>query len=140
MLPVGGGPADRGIHAKARSRETRSGSCGFELAIHGKGTIRPTRRLRPQTSFRSAKGKQIRTTDLESREDVRPQRRDRLVPSRPHRGHLHRSAGVSGAHPYVDAQARPRDPRFNPCDRNRLEHMTTDCFEVLALTVSYSTT
>jgi hypothetical protein len=41
---------------EARSRETRSGGSGFVLAILGKGTIQPTRRLRPQTSFRSAKG------------------------------------------------------------------------------------
>jgi hypothetical protein len=49
-------------HAKARSRETRSGGSGFVLAMLSKGTIQPTRRLRPQTSFRSAKKRQIGRT------------------------------------------------------------------------------
>jgi hypothetical protein len=42
-----------------RSRETRSGGFGFVLAILRQDKYQPTRRLRPQTSFRSAKGTQI---------------------------------------------------------------------------------
>jgi hypothetical protein len=64
-VPVGGGlaeaatgppvpplpPASAGSHAKAQSRETRSGGFGFVLAMLSKGTIQPTRRLRPRPRF-----------------------------------------------------------------------------------------
>ena len=55
--PCGRASDRQGVHAKARSRETRSGGC-FVLAILRKDKYQPTRRLRPQTSFRSAKGEQ----------------------------------------------------------------------------------
>jgi hypothetical protein len=78
MRPVGGGlaeaapgpsvppvPMPAGVSrggAKERSSETRSGGCGFVLAILSKDKNQPTRRLRPQTSSRCAKERQIRST------------------------------------------------------------------------------